>query len=86
MHVQNILADSYVLAYYKNNCKKIGAFPLNLPLNQSLEVHPYMANGGKLAKITKCPYLSHLTLNQENKDTLFPSTSKVDGNKVSLLS
>ena len=40
------------------------------PLNLSFEVYPYMANRGKLAKFTKCPYLSHLTLNQENKDNM----------------
>ena len=66
--------------------KKLEHFLLICPLNQSPEVHPYMANGGKISKIIKCPYLSHLTLNQENIDTLFPSTFKVDGNKVSLLS
>ena len=32
---------------------------------------------------TKWIFLSHLTTYQENKDTLYSSTSKVDENKVS---
>ena len=37
-------------------------------------------------KTTKEPYLSHLTSNQENKGTLFPSTLKVKENKMALFS
>ena len=37
------------------------------------------------SKNTKLSYLSHLTSNQESKDILFPSTLKVDENRVSLL-
>ena len=37
-------------------------------------------------KMTKEVYLSHLTSNQENKGTLFPSTLKVKENKVPLFS
>ena len=39
-----------------------------------------------LLKTTKWLYLSHLTSNQENKGTLFPSTLKVKGNKIPLFS
>ena len=37
-------------------------------------------------KTTKELYLSHLTFNQENKGTLFPSTLKVKENKMALFS
>ena len=37
-------------------------------------------------KLTKWQYLSHLTSYQENKDTLFSSTLKVEENKVPLFS
>ena len=37
-------------------------------------------------KTTKWLYLSHLTSYQENKDTLFSSTFKVEENKVFLFS
>ena len=35
---------------------------------------------------TKLLYLTHLTSKQENKGNLFPSTFKVEGNKVLLFS
>ena len=42
-------------------------------------------NFWSLSSSTKLQYLSYLASNQKNKDTLFPSTFKVTGNKVPLI-
>ena len=46
----------------------------------------YTIYRGIEVKLTKWLYLSHLTSYQENNDTLFSSTFKVEENKVSLFS
>ena len=40
---------------------------------------------GKIEKIKKWPYLSHLAFNQKSKGTLFSSTLKVEEKKVPLV-
>ena len=52
----------------------------------SLGVPDYLSTVLTIYLLFYYVYLSHLTSYQENKDTLFASTLKVEENKVSLFS
>ena len=63
--------DKSIFVFFKNN------FFLDPTVNYIFAYFIHFLS--YLAKTTKLLYLSHLTPNQENMGTLFPSTFKVEG-------